>query len=312
MTSPERYGRALPTLITLIVVGVMLMTFDVRSEGAGVMGVLRRGTQTLMAPLQKAASYAVSPVVNLLDSVTDVATLREENAALKRLVQDLTAEINASRDAQVRLDELEAIYGMTPTGVDIGRTVANVIGRVGATTDEALIIDKGTNHGIAVGQPVVDAQNYVVGSVASVTSSSATVIPILSSRQGMTVLVGQAEGTLLPQTGSDLMRLEIFGAREAVLRGSTVLTSSGSLRFPSGWLVGEVTEDVQPTVDVVTVPVRPFSTPATLRMVVVLAWPPDPITASTPPTTTTTTIPEDSSSTTLPEDTISTMTGGGG
>jgi len=26
MTSPERYGRALPTLITLIVVGVMLMS----------------------------------------------------------------------------------------------------------------------------------------------------------------------------------------------------------------------------------------------------------------------------------------------
>ena len=298
MTSPERYGRALPTLITLIVVGVMLMTFDVRSEGAGVMGVLRRGTQTLMAPLQKAASYAVSPVVNLLDSVTDVATLREENAALKRLVQDLTAEINASRDAQVRLDELEAIYGMTPTGVDIGRTVANVIGRVGATTDEALIIDKGTNHGIAVGQPVVDAQNYVVGSVASVTSSSATVIPILSSRQGMTVPSGRPRAPPTPDR-PDLM-LEIFGPGR---RCSVVLPSSRpAARFPSDGSSAR-TEDVQPTVDVVTVPVRPFSTPATSAWSV-LAWPPDPITVSTPPTTTTTTIPEDSSDH-LPEDTIS-------
>lgn len=295
----ERTGRAVPILITLIVVGIMLMTFDVRSEGAGVVGVLRRGTQTLMAPLQKGASYAVTPIVNLVDSLTDVATLREENAALRRQIQDLVAQLNASRDDRIRLAQLEAIFGMRATGIDIGRTVANVIGRVGATVDEALIIDKGTRDGIAVGQPVVDSQNYIVGTVNSVTASSATVVPILSSRQGMTVLVGDAEGTLLPQTGSDLMRLEIFGAREPVLRGASVLTSSGSLRFPAGWLVGEVVEDSQPSVDVLTAPVRPFSSSAALRLVVVLAWPPDPVTAATPPTTTTTTLPE-GSTTTLP------------
>lgn len=302
MTPRERTGRALPILITLVVVGVMLMTFDIRTEGAGVVGVLRKGTQTLMAPLQKAASYAVTPVVNLVDSLTDVGTLREENAALRRQVQDLVAELNASRDDRVRLAQLEAIFGMRATGADIGRTVANVIGRVGVTVDEALIIDKGTRDGVAVGQPVVDAQNYIVGSVATVTASSATVVPILSSRQGMTVLVGDAEGSLLPQTGSDLMRLEIFGTQEPVLSGSPVLTSSGSLRFPAGWLVGEVVDDAQPAVDVLTVSVRPFSTADALRMVVVLAWPPDPITASTPPTTTTTTttLPE-GSTTTLPD-----------
>lgn len=307
--SRERTGRALPMLITLIVVGLMLMTFDVRSSGTGVIGVLRKGTQTLMAPLQKAASYAVNPVINLADSLTDVATLREENAALRRLVLDLRAEINASQDNRIRLQQLERIFGMRASGIDIGRTVANVIGRVGATVDEALIIDKGTRDGIAVGQPVVDSQNYIVGTVASVTPSSATVVPILSSRQGMTVLVGDAEGTLLPQTGSDLMRLEMFGALEPVLQGETVLTSSGSLRFPAGWLVGEVVEDSRPSVDVLTAPVRPFSSSDSLRVVVVLAWPPDPITASSPPTTTTT-VP--ASTTTLPDGPTTTTTEGDG
>lgn len=308
--SRERTGRALPMLITLIVVGVMLMTFDVRTGGGGVIGVLRTGTQTLVAPLQKAASYAVNPVVNLVDSLADVATLREENSALRRLVLDLRAELNAGRDDRIRLQQLERIFGMRASGIDIGRTVANVIGRVGATVDEALIIDKGTRDGIAVGQPVVDSQNYIVGTVASVTPSSATVVPILSSRQGMTVLVGDSEGTLLPQTGSDLMRLEMFGALQPVLAGETVLTSSGSLRFPAGWLVGEVVEDSQPSVDVLTAPVRPFSSSDSLRVVVVLTWPPDPITASSPPTTTTTTtVP--SSSTTLPDGSTTTDPGEG-
>jgi rod shape-determining protein MreC len=300
MVSRESTGRILPTLITLVVVGVMLMTFDIRSDGTGVVGVLRQGTQTLMAPLQKAASYAVNPVVNLVGSLTDVGNLREENAALRRQLAELQAELNTTRDDRIRLEQFEQIFRMRPAGADIGRTVANVIGRVGATVDEALIIDKGTTDGIAVGQPVVDTQNYIVGTVSSVTATSATVVPILSSRQGMTVLVGAAEGTLLPQTGSEMLRLEVFGAREPVLFGEPVLTSAGSLRFPAGWLVGEVVEDAQPSADMLTAMVRPYSRPDTLRMVVVLAWPPDPITAVTPPptsTTTSTTLPDDSEET---------------
>ena len=70
------------------------------------------------------------------------------------------------------------------------------------------------------------------------------------------------------------------------------------------WLIGEVVEDAQPTVDALTVAVRPFSSSTALRMVVVLAWPPDPVTASASPTTTTTTttLPEDGSTTTPPAD----------
>lgn len=300
MLSREPAGRNLPTLITLVVLGIMLMTFDVRSEGAGVVGVLRAGTQTIVAPLQKAASYAVTPVVNLVTSLSNVATLREENQALRRELVEMQARLNTTRDLEVRLDLFEKIHGMDPAGSDIRQTVANVIGRVGITVDEALIIDRGTSHGIAVGQPVVDPQFNIVGSVRTVTATSATVVPIMSSRQGVTVIVGDQEGTLLSQAGNDLMRLEIYRAQEPVLIGEPVRTSAASILFPAGWLVGEVVQDAAPVVDVLTTWVRPFVNPQTLRLVVVLAWPPDPITAITDPVpaSTTTTVPGDSSTTT--------------
>lgn len=301
MLSREPAGRTLPTLISLVVVGVLLMTFDIRTEGSGVVGVLRTGIQTIAAPLQKAASFAVTPVVNLVDSLSNVANLREENVALRRQLIELEAQLNTTRDLQVRVDLYDRIHEMEAAGTHIGRTVANVIGRVGITVDEALIIDKGTSHGLAVGQPVVDPYGYVVGSIRSVTASSATVVPIMSSRQGLTVIVGEQEGTLLSQAGADLMRLEVYSARESVLSGEPVLTSAGSLAYPAGWAVGEVVEDAAPSVDVLTTWVRPYVNPQTLRLVVVLAWPPDPVTAVTdtlPAGSTTTTIPEDSTSTT--------------
>lgn len=286
MLSREPAGRTLPTLITLIVIGIMLMTFDVRSEGTGVVGVLRTGTQSLVSPLQKAASFAVKPVVDLVDSLSNVANLREENIALRRELVAAQAEINAIQDLVVRVEFLEQIFDMKSAGSQIGRTVANVIGRPDPL-EETLFIDKGTSHGIAVGQPVVDSNGYVVGSVSSATADSATVVPIISRRQGLTVIVGDQEGSLISQPGSELMKLEIYSARGPVLANDRVLTSAGSLSFPAGWPIGEVVADAAPVVDVLTTMVRPFVNPRTLRLVVVLAWPPDPVTAVTDATTTT-------------------------
>jgi rod shape-determining protein MreC len=288
MLSREPAGRTLPTLITLLVIGVLLMTFDVRSEGAGVVGVLRTGTQAVLAPLQKAASFAVRPVVDLVDSLSNVANLREENIALRTELVEAQAELNAMQDLEVRLELFEQIYEMEAAGSDIGRTVANVIGRPDGL-EESLIIDKGTSHGIAVGQPVVDSNGFVVGTVSTVTNGSATVVPITSQRQGLTVIVGDQEGSLISQPGSDLMKLEIYSARGPVLAEERVLTSAGSLSFPAGWPIGVVVEDAAPIVDVVTSRVRPFVNPKTLRLVVVLAWPPDPLMSVTTTTTSTTT-----------------------
>jgi cell shape-determining protein MreC len=76
------------------------------------------------------------------------------------------------------------------------------------------------------------------------------------------------------------MRLEILTAREPVLVGDEVRTSAVSASFPAGLPVGVVIEDAAPSIDVLNAKVDLFVKPDTLRLVVVLAWPPDPITAS--------------------------------
>jgi cell shape-determining protein MreC len=168
---------------------------------------------------------------------------------------------------------------MEAAGDEIGRTVANVIGRPDAF-DAALIIDKGTSDGLVVGQPVVDTNGYVVGTVRSVTRGSATIVPITADRQALTVMVGDQIGSLLSQVATDEMRLEILTAREPVLAGDEVLTSAVSASFPAGLPVGVVIEDAAPSIDVLNTKVNLFVKPDTLRLVVVLAWPPDPVTAS--------------------------------
>jgi rod shape-determining protein MreC len=296
MLNTKPSDRALPTFITLLVVGVLLMTFDVRLAGGGVVGVLRTGTQEIVSPLQRVAAYAVTPIANALDSLSNVASLREQNAALTAELAEAEAALVAVQDDLAKLALLEQIYDLEADGGVLGQTVANVIGSV----DAALIIDKGQKDGVVAGQPVIDTNGYVVGTVKSASTGSATILPITATREGLTVLVGSQTGTLLSRPFSTELSLEmdldVFDAREPVLVGDRVLTSAASTDYPAGLPVGEVLADASPESTSLSTTVRPFVDAESLRFVVVLAWPPDPVTAATDDT-----VPEDTTVTTLAE-----------
>ncbi len=303
MLNTKPSDRALPTFITLLVIGVLLMTFDVRLAGGGVVGVLRSGTQEIVSPLQRVAAFVVTPVANALDSLSNVASLREQNAALSAELAEAEAALVSVQDDLAKLALLEQIYDLEADGGELGQTVANVIGAV----DAALIIDKGIRDGVVAGQPVIDTNGYVVGTVKSASTGSATILPITASREGLTVLVGSQTGTLVSRPFSSELALEmdldVFDAREPVLAGDRILTSSASTDYPAGLPVGEVLQDASPESTSLSTTVRPFVDAESLRFVVVLSWPPDPVTAATDDT-----VPEDTTGTTLSEDTTTTST----
>lgn len=312
MLNRQSGERTLPTLITLLVIGVLLMTFDVRSEGGGITRVLREGTQTIVAPLQKAAAFAVNPVIELIDSLSNVATLRETNLELQQELLEAQAALIAFNDDLARLALYEQLYDLESTGSEIGRTVAQIIGRPGPF-DESLFIDKGTSDGIAVGQPVIDTNGYAVGTVQQATAGTATIVPITVGPDGVAVIVEDQLGIVMPQVNTNEMRLDILDAREPVFAGQRVVTSSASIRFPAGYPVGEIVVDAAPSNDgALSSIVRPYINADALRVVVVLAWPPDPITAIAgddgPETTSTTSTTSGGDSTS----TSSTSTTGGG
>lgn len=306
MLTREPGNRTLPTLITLLVVGLLLMTFDLRSQGEGITSTIRSGAQSILSPLQKAAAFAANPVVDMVDSLSGIASLREENIALRAALANAEAQLIQVQDDIARLELYEQLYDLESTGSAIGRTVVQVIGQ-GGTFDNSLIIDKGTSSGIAPGQPVIDTNGYVVGSVQQVTTSTAVVVPITVGASGVAVTVREETGTVVPQVTSEDMVLEVSGARGPVFAGDRVVTSSASVRFPAGYPVGEILEDASPVLENLTVPVRPFVNPETLRILVVLAWPPEPVSAAIeePPAPSTTT-----TSTTTPASTSTTEGGG--
>ncbi len=131
-------------------------------------------------------------------------------------------------------------------------------------------------------------------------------IPITQDREAVTVLVDGQVGSLVSHVGSDELTLEVFDAIEALQAGDLVVTSCVSVTFPQGLPVGEVTADVDLEGTAISAPVRLFAQTDTLRVVMVITWPPEPGTPESGrgETTTTAVIPGASGGAT-------TTTGGG-
>ena len=259
-------------LTVLLLVSVIAATLEVRAGG---WGVVRVNLGSWLVPLQRVATEIFDPMVDTVEGLVGIASLRSENEALRAELAETLAEMAAVEDQLARLESLERLAGLDLPNVEQARTLANVVGRqVGF--EFHLRIDKGLEEGVIVGNPVLDENGYLLGRIGASTDDFATVIPITADVEGLTVLVAGSVGILLPRVGSDLLGLEIIDRPPIVAEGEEVITSQLSVNFPPGLPVGALVGEAELTGSVLRGSVRPFSDPQRVRAVLVVSWPAGP------------------------------------
>ncbi len=259
-------------LSLLLVVSVVAATLEVRAD---TWGMVRVGLGGWLVPLQRVATEVFDPMIDTVEGLVGIASLRSENEALRSQLAETLAEVAAVEDQLARLESLERLAGLELPDVEQARTLANVVGRqVGF--EFHLRIDKGLDAGVVPGNPVLDENGYLLGRVGASTDGFATVIPITADVEGLTVLVAGGVGVLLPRVGSDRLRLEIMDRPPILAEGEEVVTSQLSVNFPPGLPVGSLEGEAEVVGSALRGWVRPFSDPQRVRVVLVVSWPPGP------------------------------------
>lgn len=120
-------------------------------------------------------------------------------------------------------------------------TTANIIMRDPSDWNAALVIDRGTDDGIEVGMPVVNALG-VVGKIAEVSRRKAKVILLTDPSFSVAVVTQRSrQAGLVSGSLSRMCRLRYLGDHADVQKGDMVITSKFSSSFPEGLLIGEIT-----------------------------------------------------------------------
>jgi len=206
----------------------------------------------IVTPLQWVVDVPSRVADGVSDLVVDRASLLRENQRLKAeaLLQASKVQQMAALTAEnIRLRGLLA----ADERVDVPTRLAELIGVNPDPFQHEVILNRGSEDGVFVGEPVLDAGG-VMGQVVSLAHYTSRVMLITDARSALPVEVNRNgyRGIALGKGVLDELELEHVPDTADILVGDLLLSSGLGGRFPRGYPVARVTA-------VIRDPGRPFT-----------------------------------------------------
>jgi rod shape-determining protein MreC len=225
--------------MVLVAISVLFMTLDHRFNQ---LQTLRSGISLLISPLQ----YVVDLPIRLASDATESLSSREhllsenerlhqENLHLKALLQ----KFDALKNENSRLRDLMQASKLVEDHFQIAQIMSIDLDPY----KQLVVINKGSQDDVSVGQPILDAQGVMgqiievsaIRSVAMLISDPSHALPVQVNRNGLRTL---AVGTGNPA----LLELRFIPTSADIIEGDIVSTSGLGGRFPTDYPVARVTK----------------------------------------------------------------------
>lgn len=280
MSQPgPRRRRSRYVLLVLTLLAVTLITLDAR--GVVALSSARDGAVDALSPVRGAFRWTTSPLRNAWNGITGYDDLRAENEELRAELDEIRGQELRGQAAEAELERLSEQLGIDFVN-DIPTQIARVTtGSFSNFTDHTLQLDRGSDAGLAVGNPVITRAG-LVGRIREITGTRSVVqlltdpemfIGVQLPRTGLigTGHGGGVDGSFVIDRGIDL--------GEPVDEGDPVLTGGieraimpVGLGIPVG-IVAEITPDEADRVQILEVDYAvDFDE---LNVVQVLQWTPE-------------------------------------
>jgi rod shape-determining protein MreC len=264
-----------------VALSIAILTAYFGESSGGFFHTLQRGAQEAFAPIETGASRALKPVRDFFDWAGDTVDAKDQNAELKREVEQLRSALAEAQTAVRDSGQLKALARMRRDAYFPQATqpvTARVIAKSPTVWHSSVKIDKGKDDGIKQNQPVI-ASGGLAGKVTSVTGGAAEVRLITDGQSGVSAQVFPAgvSGVVKPEVGNpEALLLEHVESGRRVTENTLVITSGfTSARteslFPRGIPIGRVSKvDLDELETYQRVHIRPFADLRTIDVVQVL------------------------------------------
>lgn len=211
------------------------------------------------SPLVNLAGIVTSPFRSAYTSIAtwfndkqnyyqDNTSLKAENAALRKQIAEMEAEIRQARLDSEENSRLKKLLNLRDERQDLSDFEAATVTEHTVTNwTSSLTLDRGTAHGIEVQDCVIDETGALVGVVSEVGYNWCTVLTIVDTDTSLGAQVfrtrdlGLASGDF-SLMGENRLRLDYLPADSQLLGGDLVVTSGLGGYYPSGLVIGTIEE----------------------------------------------------------------------
>src|SRR3954451_18854976 len=259
--------------VALLTITLMLLAFSASPP----ITELRRGVSFAMAPVQNVLRQTGQGVSSFFATLGEIDRLRQQNQQLTTQVNELLTQnrsLESLRDQNQQLTDILQVR----SSLAYESTAAEVISRRITDQEHVISLDRGSNVGIELDDPVVGGGGALIGQVVDVGPNFSRVLLITDPRMNVVGLLesSRAVGTVHGQLNT-LLEMDGISANNQVNVNEAVVTAgielSETIRspYPKGLLIGTVA-DVQRSPDQLfqTALVTPAANFETLEYVLVI------------------------------------------
>lgn len=209
-------------------------------------------------PLSGVLGIITTPIRGGLSAFTDWAEDRynyafrydelvQENEALKQRVAELE---QAAREGEDALDENERyrdLLGLAKKRTDFDLESAYITARGATNWASTMTLNKGSKHGVAADNCVIDQYGNLVGIVEEVSYNWCTIITVIDAELEMGGLISRTNSAAILEgdfsfMGKGKLTLSYLPENTQIISGDEVLTSGMGGVYPSGVKVGTIEE----------------------------------------------------------------------
>lgn len=230
------YSKTFTKIFTIFV----LLAFFVILNAKGYLGLVKDGFFRVFGAVSTRLASATSGVKGAFSTLFAIKNLASDNAKLSGKVDQLAFENARLKSAQEENQGLRKALNFKQAS-QFNLLPTEVINSDPTGFTQVVIIDKGSNQGVNINQPVVVAPGILVGKVAKLYPNSSEVILITDPSMVLNaeVVDSGARGLIRGEHGLGLS-LDLVTQNELIKTGDEVITSGLSDDYPRGLYIGEV------------------------------------------------------------------------
>ncbi|HEU0204085.1 MAG TPA: rod shape-determining protein MreC [Burkholderiaceae bacterium] len=238
---PALFNQGVSARARLAFFSLLAVALIIVDSRAGLLETVRTGLGVVLYPVQQVLLVPRDVAGRIGEFFTSVSSLTRENDQLKRAVVEQARELSSMEALAAENAQLRKLLGARERAGGSGMLV-QVLYETRDRFSRKLVIDRGSNDGLAGGSPVIDDLG-VIGQVTRVFPWSAEVTLVTDKDQATPVQVlrnglrGIAFGGVDPGT----MELRFMPANADVVNEDLLVTSGLDGVYPPGLPVAKVT-----------------------------------------------------------------------
>ena len=237
-----KHGLLVLSAAAAVMVILTLVTYFSNNTDA-----LTNVVNVVASPFRSASAAVSGWVEGKIRFAEEYDALEEENAALKIRLAELEEELRQAREDSQENATLRTLLDLREQRRDFQLESARITEGDVSNWASTVTLDVGTDYGVEIGDCVITAEGYLVGSITDAGSSWSTCTTLIDTQASFgakvfrTGEVAVARGEF-SRMGEGLLELQYLSGDSGAMVGDLIVTSGLGGYYPSDLVIGYVRE----------------------------------------------------------------------